>query len=79
MTRSLPIRTYDLSGLELSAELLRIRSDIPILLSTGYSRKTSEETVLGLGIRGLMYKPYDRAGLPEGIARVLEAGSREQE
>ena len=64
-----------LSGLELSAEILRIRSDIPILLTTGYSRKISEETVLETGIRGIVYKPYDRTRLLDGIAMVLGAGS----
>ena len=51
----------DISGLELSRAMLQVRSDIPILLCTGYSSYVNEEIALGYGISGFMTKPIDIA------------------
>ena len=61
----------DLSGLELVSELLKTRNDIPIILCTGHSTKVSEEKVEELGIKALLYKPYDRKLLSLTVQSVL--------
>jgi PAS domain S-box-containing protein len=46
-----------LSGTELAEEVLRIRPDTPILLSTGFERRVPSETARRLGLRGVVAKP----------------------
>lgn len=61
----------DISGLELAVELLKIRPDLPIILCTGYSSKVSEEKVDELGIKALLFKPYDKQMLSLTVQSVL--------
>jgi PAS domain S-box-containing protein len=61
----------EMSGLELIAEILKIRADLPVILSTGYSTKVSTENVAKLGISALVMKPYEKKILAETIRRVL--------
>ena len=62
----------NMTGDELAAELLRIRSDIPVVLCTGYSRKISENTVSEIGIKALVYKPLVKKELAETIRKALD-------
>ena len=56
----------------LAAELMRIRSNIPIILSTGYSKKISEEIASQIGIRAFADKPIVKADLAKTIRKVLD-------
>jgi len=60
-----------MTGLELSERLHEIRPDIPILLSTGFSKGISEEKIAGSGIRDLVMKPMVASELSETVHRVL--------
>lgn len=62
----------DMSGLELTAEILKIRADLPIILCSGYSTKVSAENAAELGISALVEKPYGKKILAEAIRRVLD-------
>jgi len=62
----------NMSGSELSAELLKIRPDIPIILCTGFSKKISEEKAKGIGIKEFCTKPLDRKGLAHVVRKVLD-------
>ena len=68
-----------MTGDRLAVELMKIRSDIPVILCTGYSKKISDETALEIGIKALAYKPIAKADLAKTIRNVLDdAGSSKQ-
>lgn len=56
-----------MTGVELAKRMLLIRSDIPIILCTGYSSLVDEEIAKKKGIREFAMKPLAR----EQIARLL--------
>jgi CheY-like chemotaxis protein len=59
------------NGLDLAAELLRVRPDLPILLATGFSRSVDGEMAVAQGIRGLVMKPFNAQVLGEALQRAL--------
>ena len=59
------------TGRELAEELFRIRSDIPIILCTGFSEVIHEEEAKILGIREFVMKPYSVREIAERIRRSL--------
>jgi CheY-like chemotaxis protein len=61
-----------LPGDKLSAELIRLRPDIPILLCTGFSQKITEEKMQVLGVRGLLMKPVLLMELAQKIRQILD-------
>ncbi|MBU0994296.1 MAG: PAS domain S-box protein [Proteobacteria bacterium] len=61
-----------LSGIRLSAELNKIRADIPILLCTGYSEKINETTAHDYGISKFLIKPITKLIFAESIREVLK-------
>jgi PAS domain S-box-containing protein len=61
----------NMPGDKLSAELIRIRPDIPVLLCTGFSETMSEEKVASLGIKGFLLKPIVMKDLAQKIREVL--------
>ncbi len=62
----------NMPGDKLSAELTRIRLDIPILLCTGFSETMSEEKAVSLGIKGFLLKPIKMKDLAQKIREVLD-------
>jgi PAS domain S-box-containing protein len=62
-----------MTGMALSAEILKILPDIPIILCTGYSEVATPERVRAAGIRELLMKPVAREQLAHTISRVLTA------
>jgi len=63
----------DISGSDLSKELLNLRPDIPIILCTGYSSKISAEMAKKLGIADYFLKPFDTAKLLSSVRKVLNS------
>jgi signal transduction histidine kinase len=61
-----------LSGIELSSKLLEIRSDIPIILCTGFNDAIDEEEAKASGIRELILKPASISELRKTIQLALE-------
>lgn len=62
----------NMSGDILSAELMKVRPDIPIILCTGYSTNISDESAKGIGIKAFVYKPIVRSDLAKSIRSVLD-------
>ena len=62
----------NMSGDKLSAELIKIRSDIPVLLCTGFSETMSEEKASSIGIKGFLFKPIVMKDLAQKIREVLD-------
>ncbi len=62
----------DMTGIDLSRELLHIRADIPIILCTGFSEQIIEEKARKLGIREFIFKPFIMSTMAQVIRDVLE-------
>ena len=61
-----------MTGKELSAKLIKIRPDIPIILCTGFSSRINEEKGSAIGIQAFVMKPILRRTMAETIRRVLD-------
>ena len=59
------------TGYELAQRLMEIRTDIPIILCTGYSDLVTAETALAGGIKAFVIKPLNRLAIAETIRRAL--------
>ncbi len=62
-----------ITGTELAAKLLSIRSDIPIILCTGFAGTNIRKQAMAMGIREVMVKPFIFQELAETVRRVLDA------
>ncbi len=62
-----------LSGLELAAELIKTRPQLPIVLTTGVKQPFEPEATTSLGIRALLLKPFDFRGLAQTLSRALRS------
>ena len=62
-----------LTGFELAVAVRKIRSDLPILLTSGYLRSEDRETAHECGIRELILKPNTIEELGQAIDRELRA------
>jgi CheY-like chemotaxis protein len=58
-------------GTDLATELLALRPDLPIILSTGYTAKLTPEEVHARGIRELLLKPFTLQSLGGVLRQVL--------
>lgn len=63
-----------LRGTELSTQLLRIRPDIPIILTTGHGDMLSMEQVRESGVRATLIKPVLRERLQTVLRGLLGQG-----
>ncbi len=61
-----------ITGENLSAELMKIRPDIPVILCTGHSKKISDEIAVDIGIKAFAYKPIAKADLAKTVRKVLD-------
>jgi PAS domain S-box-containing protein len=61
-----------LRGDNLARELMKIRPDIPVILSTGFSNQISEEKAREMGIRAFVTKPLTAHVLANTVRRVLD-------
>ena len=64
-----------LTGDKLAREMMDIRSDIPVILCTGFSARMSETVALDLGIRAFVTKPILMHQIAQTIRKVLDEGS----
>jgi len=60
-----------MTGIELSKHLRMARSDIPIVLISGYTGPLLNQEALAAGINEILTKPLDFRQLAEALARVL--------
>ncbi|MBW2576211.1 MAG: response regulator [Deltaproteobacteria bacterium] len=64
----------NMTGVQLAPKLLEIRSDIPIILCTGFSEITDSNKAKALGIREFLMKPIVRDQIARTIRKVLDEG-----
>jgi PAS domain S-box-containing protein len=61
----------EMGGEEAFRELRRVRSDIRVILSSGYNEQDVTQRFVGKGLAGFVQKPYTVAKLRESLNRVL--------
>lgn len=61
-----------ITGIDLAVELQGIRSDVPIILCTGFTSTEIREKAIAAGIRQVVTKPYLLLELAETVRRVLD-------
>lgn len=59
----------------LARELMKIPSDIPVIICTGLSKRMSEEKAEEMGISAFMMKPLSMKVLGETVRKVLDGDS----
>ncbi len=62
----------NMTGDELAIELMKIRTDIPVILCTGYSESITNERAERLGIKALLIKPVSMGDLSNFIRMALD-------
>ena len=62
----------NMTGIELARKLMEIRSDIPIIICTGFSEKISADKATAMGIRGYVMKPIVKSELAKKMREVLD-------
>ncbi len=62
-----------LTGFELTVKALAIRSDLPVILCTGFSDLINKEQAEALGIRAYLMKPISMHELGQAVRKVLDA------
>ena len=63
-----------MTGDKFALELMKIRSDIPVILCTGYSKKISDEQAAEIGIKAYTMKPLVMRDLATMVRKVLNQG-----
>ena len=60
-----------LSGAVLATKILEIEPDTPVILTTGYSSKVTEEDAMKNGIRAYLHKPLSNELLAKTVREIL--------
>ena len=62
----------NMTGKELAKEFISIRSDIPIILCTGFSEQIDENRAKEMGINAYVLKPVVMGEMADTIREVLD-------
>ena len=65
-----------LTGMELAQRVLDLRSDIPIILCTGFSNQVDRNQALEAGVKEFLMKPVMTSTLARAVRQVLDGGGR---
>ncbi len=61
-----------MTGFDLAREIMSIRTDIPVILCTGYSETVSEDKAKAAGIKDFVLKPLERKDIAVKVRTVLD-------
>lgn len=64
-----------ITGDRLTAELVAVRSDIPVILCTGFSSELTDDKLKTLGIKGFLMKPIIPSEIATLIRQVLDGAN----
>ncbi len=62
----------DMTGDELAKEILSIKSDIPIIICTGFSERINKEQTEIIGVKGFLMKPVVKSDMAQMVRNVLD-------
>jgi CheY-like chemotaxis protein len=68
-----------LDGIELAAELLKIKATLPVVLTSAFMFRMPSEKLRSLGIRDFLTKPWDREQLFSIIRQALASNQSNDE
>jgi CheY-like chemotaxis protein len=63
-----------MDGPETFRHLVRVRDDVPVILSSGYTEEEVTKRFSGIGLAGFIQKPYVSAQLVAVLRGVLDTG-----
>ena len=66
-----------MGGEETLARLKQMRSDVPVILSSGYNEAQAVQRFRGKGLAGFLQKPYRAAALVEKVNKVIAQSRRD--
>ena len=66
----------NMTGDQLTKELLSIRPDIPIIICTGFSDRINEEQSKTIGVKGYLMKPALQSQMAQIVRKVLDENKR---
>jgi YesN/AraC family two-component response regulator len=61
----------EMTGMDLATRLQEIRTDLPIILTSGYSANLTAERTRALGISEMLMKPHTIHALAMAVQRAL--------
>jgi len=61
----------DMDGFQLTQQIKALRPDMPVIMITGYSEKTTCQETAARGVSAFMIKPFTRAELSKTVSDVL--------
>ena len=61
-----------MTGDRLAEELMKIRSNIPVIICTGHSEKLDAVRAKAIGIKGFLKKPFTILEFSETLRQVLD-------
>jgi PAS domain S-box-containing protein len=67
-----------MTGDQLALEMLKLRPDLPIIISTGYSSRINPQQAQALGIRALLMKPLNLAELAHRVREAIDGAAPAQ-
>ena len=62
----------NMTGDQLSRELLSVRPDIPVIICTGFSARIDHEKAQRIGVKGFLMKPVVRSEMAKMVRKVLD-------
>lgn len=62
----------DMTGAELVHEIKKTRSDIPVIICTGYASQVNEERIKEIGVQQLLMKPFTTRSLARAVRQTLD-------
>jgi PAS domain S-box-containing protein len=66
----------DITGVELAREVMIIRADIPVVLSTGFSHLVDADTAKAAGIKAFAMKPLTKKEIARTVRKVLDENKK---
>lgn len=65
-----------MTGDQLAAKILSLRSNMPIIVCTGFSENMSKKHAESLGIKGYLMKPVIKSEVAKMVRKILDASKR---
>ncbi len=62
----------NMTGDQLAKELISIRSNIPVIICTGFSTRINKEKAKDIGIKGFLMKPMIQSEIARRVRKVLD-------
>lgn len=62
----------NMTGDQLTKELIAIRADIPVIICTGFSERINKERAEAIGIKGFLMKPVVKSEMAQMVRKVLD-------